>query len=99
MEARPLPRAAVPGQVSKRCRGGDSSLLYRRRSLPCHMRAPVHAYTLTVGAGSTLLATRSEIIGACWLAGTMMRMIDRVAQAMAWAGNGLAMVGLHCHTC
>ena len=61
MEARPLPRAAVPGQVSKRCSGGDSSLLYRRRSLPCHMRAPVRVLALTFSAQSALLATGLQI--------------------------------------
>lgn len=42
MEATPRPRAAVPGQVSRRCRGGDNSLLYRLRSRPCHIKAPAN---------------------------------------------------------
>lgn len=46
MAATPRPRAAVPGQVSKRCRGGDSKRLYRRRSRPCQIRAPVCPHQL-----------------------------------------------------
>ena len=43
MEATPRPRAATPGQVSRRCSGGDSRRRYLRRSRPCQMRAPAPA--------------------------------------------------------
>ena len=43
MDATPRPRAAVPGQVSRRCKGGDSNRLYRLRSRPCDIKAPARS--------------------------------------------------------
>lgn len=42
MLASPLPSAAVPGQDSSLCSGGDSRRRYWRRSRPCHISAPAN---------------------------------------------------------
>ena len=40
MHADPLPKADLPGRVSRCCSGGDRSRLKRLISLPCQIRAP-----------------------------------------------------------